>query len=399
MGKIVSEGLGEVQEFIDICDMAVGMSRTISGKIIPSERPEHMMMEQWSPLGIVGVITAFNFPVAVCGWNAALALICGDLIVWKPAPTACMVSIALAKIMCGVLEKNGWKNVMTVACGEADIGNALVVDERVPLISFTGSTKVGRHVSAEVHRRFGKTILELGGNNASIVMPDCNLDMAFAGSVFGAVGTCGQRCTSLRRLFIHESIYDSFVARLVKAYPGFNDRMGDPMDENTLLGPLHSKMGLDGYLNGIEEIKKQGGKILYGGARVEGRDGNYVLPTIAEINHDADIVKHEIFGPVLYVFKFSTLEEVIGWNNEVPQGLSSSLYTKDMQNLFKWLGPNGSDCGIVNCNIGTSGAEIGGAFGGEKETGGGREAGSDAWKQYMRRSTCTINYGNELPLA
>jgi len=380
MGKIVSEGLGEVQEFIDICDMAVGMSRTISGKVIPSERPDHMMMEHWNPLGIVGVITAFNFPVAVCGWNAALALICGDLIVWKPAPTACLVSIALAKIMCGVLEKNGFGNVMTVVCGDADIGNALVMDEKVPLISFTGSTKVGRHVSAEVHRRFGKTILELGGNNASIVMPDCNLDMAFAGSVFGAVGTCGQRCTSLRRLFIHESIYDSFVARLVKAYPGFNGRMGDPMDPDTLLGPLHSKMGLDGYLKGIEEIKKQGGKILYGGARVEGRDGNYVLPTIAEINHDADIVKHEIFAPVLYVFKFSTLDEVIEWNNEVPQGLSSSLYTKDLQKLFQWVGPTGSDCGLVNCNIGTSGAEIGGAFGGEKETGGGREAGSDAWK-------------------
>lgn len=260
-----------------------------------------------------------------------MALICGDLVVWKPALTTCLTTRALAGVICGVLKKNGFNNVVTVCCGDGpDLGEALVQDERIPLVSFTGSTKVGRHVSAEVHRRFGKTILELGGNNASIVMPDCNMDMAFAGSVFGAVGTCGQRCTSLRRLFLHESIYDSFVARLIKAYPGFNARMGDPLDDNTLLGPLHSKMGLDGYLKGIEEIKKQGGKILYGGEVVEGMEGNYVLPTIAEINHDADIVKSEIFAPVLYVFKFSTLDEVIEWNNEVPQGLSSSLYTKDL---------------------------------------------------------------------
>ena len=260
-----------------------------------------------------------------------MALICGDLVVWKPALTTCLTTRALAGVICGVLKKNGFNNVVTVCCGDGpDLGEALVQDERIPLVSFTGSTKVGRHVSAEVHRRFGKTILELGGNNASIVMPDCNMDMAFAGSVFGAVGTCGQRCTSLRRLFLHESIYDAFVARLIKAYPGFNARMGDPLDDNTLLGPLHSKMGLEGYLKGIEEIKKQGGKILYGGAVVEGMEGNYVLPTIAEINHDADIVKSEIFAPVLYVFKFSTLDEVIEWNNEVPQGLSSSLYTKDL---------------------------------------------------------------------
>ena len=403
MGKIKSEGLGEVQEVIDICDMAVGMSRTISGKVIPSERPEHAMMEQWNPLGIVGVITAFNFPQAVFGWNCALALICGDLVLWKPALTTCLTTRALAGVICSVLKKNGFNNVVTVCCGDGpDIGNALVTDERIPLVSFTGSTKVGRHVSAEVHRRFGKTILELGGNNASIVMPDCNMDMAFAGSVFGAVGTCGQRCTSLRRLFLHESIYDSFVARLIKAYPGFDSRMGDPLDDNTLLGPLHSKMGVEGYLKGIEDIKKEGGKILYGGNVVTDpkyADGNYVQPTIAEIHHDAAIVKTEIFAPVLYVFKFSTLDEAIEWNNEVPQGLSSSLYTKDMAATWKWMGPLGSDCGLVNTNIGTSGAEIGGAFGGEKETGGGRESGSDAWKQYMRRSTCTVNYGDELPLA
>ena len=400
MGKIKSEGLGEVQEFIDICDMAVGMSRTISGKVIPSERPDHWMLEQWNPLGIIGIVTAFNFPVAVAGWNISLALIAGDLVIWKPALTTCLTSIALAKIMCGVLAKNGFKNVVTVCCGDGpDIGNALVTDTNVPLVSFTGSTKVGRHVSAEVARRFGKTILELGGNNASIVMPDSDLDIALTGSIFGAVGTCGQRCTTLRRLFLHESVYDSFVAKMVDAYPKFEKRMGDPLDDNTLLGPLHFKQSVDAYLAGVEEIKKQGGKILYGGKKVEGMEGNYVLPTLVEISHDAPIVQTEIFAPILYLFKFSTLDEVIEWNNEVPQGLSSSLYTKNLQNLFQWMGPNGSDCGLVNCNIGTSGAEIGGAFGGEKETGGGRESGSDAWKQYMRRSTCTINHGKTLPLA
>lgn len=400
MGKIKSEGLGEVQEFIDICDMAVGMSRTIDGKVLNSERPDHWMMEVWNPIGIVGVITAFNFPVAVCGWNTALALICGDMVVWKPALTTCLTSVAMTKIMVDVLEKHGFKNVITLACGDGhDIGNALVMDHNIPLVSFTGSTAVGRHVSAEVHRRFGKTILELGGNNATIVMPDSDLDLAFTATIFGAVGTCGQRCTSQRRTFIHESIYDKFVERMVNAYPKFNEKMGDPLDPNTLLGPLHCKRSVEEYLKGLEKIKAAGGKILYGGKQVEGMDGNYVLPTIVEINHDADIVKHEIFAPIVYVFKFKTLEEVIQWNNEVPQGLSSALFTKNLQNMFHWVGPTGSDCGIVNTNIGTSGAEIGGAFGGEKETGGGRESGSDAWKQYMRRSTCTVNYGNALPLA
>lgn len=319
---------------------------------------------------------------------------------WKPALTACLSTIATAKIVVDVLKKNGFNSVVTVCCGDGpDIGDALVKDERVPLVSFTGSTNIGRHVSAEVHRRFGKTILELGGNNASIVMADSDLEIAFQGSIFGAVGTCGQRCTTLRRLFLHESIYDNFVERMVKAYPAFEKRMGDPLDDNTLLGPLHMPRSVDQYLAGIEEIKKQGGKVLYGGKKIEGMEGNYVLPTIVEIKHDAPIVMTEIFAPILYVFKFSTLEEVIEWNNEVPQGLSSSLYTKNLQNLFHWMGPAGSDCGLVNCNIGTSGAEIGGAFGGEKETGGGRESGSDAWKQYCRRSTCTINYGKVLPLA
>ena len=397
MGKIKSEGLGEVQEFIDICDMAVGMSRTIDGKVLPSERPGHFMLEQWNPVGTVGVITAFNFPIAVCGWNVALALICGDTVIWKGAQTTSLVACALGKAMVDVLAKNGFKSVLTVCCGDGvNIGNAIVKDPRVPLVSFTGSTAVGRQVSSEVHARFGRTILELGGNNAAIVMPDADIELVFTGSIFSAVGTCGQRCTSLRRIILHESLYDAFVERMVSAYPKL--KIGNPLEDGTLVGPLHSKQSVKNYLDGLEEIKKQGGKILYGGKKLPG-PGNYVEPTIVTIDHDAPIVKHEIFAPIVYVFKFKTLEQAIKMNNSVPQGLSSSLFTKNLQNLFKWMGPLGSDCGIINCNIGTSGAEIGGAFGGEKETGGGRESGSDAWKQYMRRATCTVNYSDQLPLA
>jgi len=397
MGKIKSEGLGEVQEFIDICDMAVGMSRTIDGKVLPSERPGHFMLEQWNPVGTVGVITAFNFPIAVCGWNVALALICGDTVIWKGAQTTSLVACALGKAMVDVLAKNGFKSVLTVCCGDGvNIGNAIVKDPRVPLVSFTGSTAVGRQVSSEVHARFGRTILELGGNNAAIVMPDADIELVFTGSIFSAVGTCGQRCTSLRRIILHESLYDAFVERMVSAYPKL--KIGNPLEDGTLVGPLHSKQSVKNYLDGLEEIKKQGGKILYGGKKLPG-PGNYVEPTIVAIDHDAPIVKHEIFAPIVYVFKFKTLEQAIKMNNSVPQGLSSSLFTKNLQNLFKWMGPLGSDCGIINCNIGTSGAEIGGAFGGEKETGGGRESGSDAWKQYMRRATCTVNYSDQLPLA
>jgi len=397
MGKIKSEGLGEVQEFIDICDMAVGMSRTIDGKVLPSERPGHFMLEQWNPVGTVGVITAFNFPIAVCGWNVALALICGDTVIWKGAQTTSLVACALGKAMVDVLAKNGFKSVLTVCCGDGvNIGNAIVKDPRVPLVSFTGSTAVGRQVSSEVHARFGRTILELGGNNAAIVMPDADIELVFTGSIFSAVGTCGQRCTSLRRIILHESLYDAFVERMVSAYPKL--KIGNPLEDGTLVGPLHSKQSVKNYVDGLEEIKKQGGKILYGGKKLPG-PGNYVEPTIVAIDHDAPIVKHEIFAPIVYVFKFKTLEQAIKMNNSVPQGLSSSLFTKNLQNLFKWMGPLGSDCGIINCNIGTSGAEIGGAFGGEKETGGGRESGSDAWKQYMRRATCTVNYSDQLPLA
>jgi len=400
MGKIRSEGLGEVQEYIDICDMATGMSRTISGKVIPSERPDHWMMEVWNPIGIVGCISAFNFPVAVAGWNTAIALICGDLVMWKPALTSCLVTIAVQKLLAGVLEKFGFKSVACACCGDGpDVGNEMVQDKRINLVSFTGSTAVGRQVSTTVAARFGKCLLELGGNNATIVMPDGDLELAFQGSVFAAAGTAGQRCTTLRRLFLHESIYDGFVKRLASAYAKVAARIGDPMHPDTLLGPLHTKRAVQEYLDGIEQIKRQGGEILFGGEAVTSRAGNYVLPTLVAIHHGAPIVQKEIFAPILYVMKFKTLEEAIAYNNEVPQGLSSAVFTKSIQNLFKWIGPNGSDCGIVNCNIGTSGAEIGGAFGGEKETGGGREAGSDAWKQYMRRSTCTVNYSDVLPLA
>ena len=306
MGKIRSEGLGEVQEFIDICDMAVGMSRTIDGKVFNSERPGHFMMEVWNPIGNVGVITAFNFPVAVCGWNACLGLICGDQIIWKGAQTVSLVTVALGKIITDVLKQNGFNSVMTVITGDGpNIGNAMVQDPRVPLVSFTGSTAVGRSVSADVHRRFGNTILELGGNNAAIIMPDADLELAFQGAVFAAVGTCGQRCTSLRRIFLHDSIYDAFVARMVKAYSSVV--IGDPMDPKTLMGPMHNEIGVRGYTEGLEKIKAQGGRILYGGKRLPG-PGNYVEPTIVEISPDAPIVQEEIFAPIVYVFKFNNLE-------------------------------------------------------------------------------------------
>lgn len=397
MGKIKAEGDGEVQEVIDICDLACGLSRSLEGKVLPSERPGHMMLECWNPLGLVGVITAFNFPCAVFGWNACIGLVCGDLIMWKGAPSTPLVSIATLKIFADVLKENGFNSVVTLCQGDGkEIGELMTNDKRLPLISFTGSCGVGRHVGETVSKRFGKTILELGGNNAVIILEDANVDMALKACAFSAVGTCGQRCTSLRRIYLQESIYDGFVEKLVKSYSSV--KIGNQLDEETLVGPLHNQMGVDIYTNAIEEIKKQGGKILTGGNVIEG-EGNYVEPTIVEMDKDADIVKTETFAPVLYVFKIKDIDEAIKYNNDVPQGLSSSLFTNDIKNYFKWIGPTGSDCGLVNCNIGSSGAEIGGAFGGEKETGGGRESGSDAWKQYMRRSTCTINFSPELPLA
>ncbi|XP_057592322.1 alpha-aminoadipic semialdehyde dehydrogenase isoform X3 [Hippopotamus amphibius kiboko] len=357
MGKILVEGVGEVQEYVDICDYAVGLSRMIGGPILPSERPGHALIEQWNPVGLVGIITAFNFPVAVYGWNNAIAMICGN---------ACLCT-AMAK------------------------------DEQVNLLSFTGSTQVGKQVALMVQERFGRSLLELGGNNAIIAFEDADLSLVVPSALFAAVGTAGQRCTTARRLFLHESIHDEVVNRLKKAYAQI--RVGNPWDSNVLYGPLHTKQAVSMFLGAVEEAKKEGGTVVYGG-KVMDRPGNYVEPTIVTgLDHCASIVHTETFAPILYVFKFKNEDEVFAWNNEVKQGLSSSIFTKDLGRIFRWLGPKGSDCGIVNVNIPTSGAEIGGAFGGEKHTGGGRESGSDAWKQYMRRSTCTINYSKDLPLA
>lgn len=405
MGKILSEGEGEVQEAIDICDYAVGLSRTISGKTLPSERENHMIIENWNPLGLIGVITAFNFPAAVLGWNTAISMVCGDLTVWKGSPSTNLITIAVTKIIAEVLDKWGFSGVFTMVSGGPQIGEKITTDERIKLVSFTGSTAVGKRVASVVHSRFGRTILELGGNNALVVMDDADLKMALAATVFAAVGTCGQRCTTLRRLILHEKIYDEFVQMLLKIYPTI--KIGDPNDSETLCGPLHSTRQVKEYLDGIVEIKKQGGKILYGGKLYDGfkdgqehlKNGNYVYPTVVEIDHKAETVQKELFSPVLYVLKCSSLEEAIKINNGVPQGLSSGLFSKNMQNIFKWINANGSDCGLVNCNVGTSGAEIGGGFGGEKETGGGRESGGEAWRQYMRQTTCTVNYGSEIKLA
>ena len=402
MGKVKSEGLGEVQEFIDICDLACGMSRQLPGQILPSERPGHVLIETWNPLGMVGIISAFNFPVAVYGWNVAISLICGNVNIWKGASSVSLTTIATTKIVGDVLAKNGFPGVVTTAIGPGStIGELLINDPRLHLLSFTGSTQIGRRVSSIAANRFARTILELGGNNASVVMDDADLQMAIRGSAFGAVGTAGQRCTSLRRLLIHASVYDEVVAGLVGIYTQIvANNVGNSLaDSGVLLGPLHTDEALQKeYLGGLEAIKAEGGRVLFGGKKIQ-RPGNFVEPTLVEISHDAPIVKTELFVPILYLIKIHSFEEAVALNNSVPQGLSSSIYTKDMRKVFQWIGPNGADTGLVNVNAGTSGAEIGGGFGGEKETGGGRESGSDAWKQYMRRGTCTINYSNDLPLA
>lgn len=401
MGKILSEGIGEVQEFIDCCDMAAGMSRTIGGQVLHSERAGHTLLECWNPLGSVGIITAFNFPCAVLGWNLAISLICGNTNIWKGASTTPLVTIATMKIIATVLEENGVPaGVVTCVMGPGrTIGEKLLHDARLPLISFTGSSEIGVHVAETVHKRFGRTILELGGNNASIVMSDADQEMALRASVFGAVGTAGQRCTSLRRLLIQDTIYDDFVAKLVRAYKSIQP--GDPLTPGTLLGPVHTPGAIKEYTEGLETIKGQGGTVLTGGRVYTERAGYYVEPTIVEVDssHLPAVVSTELFVPILYVMKVSSFEHAVQLNNSVPQGLSSSIFTKDMQRVFQWMGPLGSDCGIVNVNCGTSGAEIGGAFGGHKATGAGTESGSDSWKQYMRRGTCTINYSNSLPLA
>ncbi|KFM61509.1 Alpha-aminoadipic semialdehyde dehydrogenase, partial [Stegodyphus mimosarum] len=369
MGKILPEGEGEVQEYIDICDYAVGLSRMIDGKVLPSERPGHALLEIWNPLGAIGIITAFNFPVAVYGWNNAIAMICGDVMVWKGASTTMLTSVAVIKIISSVLERNKLPGaICSLVCGGADIGAIMAKDERLPLISFTGSTNVGLQVAMQVQNRFGRSLLELGGNNAIIVAEDADLNMVIQSAVFACVGTAGQRCTTTRRLIVHEKVYSEVVDRLKKAYTKI--RIGDPTEPGTLYGPMHTKRSIDDYLKAIEQAKQLGGVIEYGGKVLE-MPGNYVEPTIITgLAHDAEVVHRETFAPIVYVLKTSSVDEAIKWNNEVKQGLSSSIFTQNLGNVFKWLGPKGSDCGIVNVNIPTSGAEIGGAFGGEKHTGG-----------------------------
>lgn len=400
MGKSLQEGLGEVQEMIDICDFAVGLSRQLYGLTMHSERPMHRMYEQWHPMGIVGIISAFNFPVAVWSWNSMLAWVCGDVCIWKPSSKTPLCAVACQNIIKTVLERNNVPEGVSCLVTGNESGDLINNDKRIPLVSFTGSTRIGRHVSKTVAERFGNTILELGGNNAIIVSEHADINMVLVGAVFGAVGTAGQRCTSTRRLIIHESIYDKTAEVLKNAYGQL--KIGNPLDSNNHVGPLIDKGAVQDYLNAIEKAKQQGGKVLVEGGVVEGSDyesGCYVKPCIIEAENHFDIVQEETFAPILYIMKYTTLEEAIGMQNGVPQGLSSSIFTNNMREMELFLSQAGSDCGIANVNIGTSGAEIGGAFGGEKETGGGRESGSDAWKAYMRRQTNTINYGTELPLA
>ena len=401
MGKSLQEGWGEVQEMIDICDYAVGLSRQLTGLTIQSERPNHHMMEQWHPLGIVGVISAFNFPVAVWSWNAALAWVCGDVVVWKASEKAPLCAVACQHLWNQVAEANNLpEGISTVVTGAVEAGQWMTTDARVPLVSATGSTAMGRKVGAAVAERFGRTILELGGNNAIIVTPEADLKMTVIGTVFGAVGTAGQRCTSTRRLIVHESIVDKLVDVLKKAYSQLT--IGNPLDPSVHVGPLIDSAAVAQYQRALTEVVREGGTLLVEGGVLSGpgyESGCYVKPAIARVENHYAIVQHETFAPILYVMTYSTLEEAIALQNGVPQGLSSAIMTLNMREAHTFLSAAGSDCGIANVNIGTSGAEIGGAFGGEKETGGGRESGSDSWKAYMRRQTNTLNYGNNLPLA
>jgi len=401
MGKSYQEGLGEVQEMIDICDFAVGLSRQLHGFTMHSERPNHRMYEQWHPLGPVGIITAFNFPVAVWSWNSMLAWVCGDTCIWKPSEKTPLCSVACQLITQRVFEANGVpEGVSCLVNGDAKVGQQMSADERIPLISATGSSRMGRAVARTVSERLGRTLLELGGNNAIIITENANLDIAIRGALFGAVGTAGQRCTTTRRLIVHESLYNQVKERLVSAYGKL--RIGTPLDPENPVGPLIDKLAVKSYLNALKEIKKEGGNLLVPGGVLKGKgfeSGCYVKPAIAEVKNHFNIVQQETFAPILYLIKYKTIEEAIELQNGVKQGLSSSIMTTNMREMEKFLSAEGSDCGIANVNIGTSGAEIGGAFGGEKETGGGRESGSDAWKMYMRRQTNTINYGETLPLA
>jgi aldehyde dehydrogenase (NAD+) len=401
MGKSLQEGLGEVQEIIDICDFAVGLSRQLYGLTMHSERPQHRMCEQYHSLGIVGIISAFNFPVAVWSWNAMIAWVCGDVCVWKPSEKTPLTGIACQNIIQDVLRKNEiTEGVSCLISGDYQVGEWLTTDKRVPLISATGSTRMGKIVGAAVASRMGRSLLELGGNNAIIITENADLNIAIVAVVFGAVGTAGQRCTSTRRVIIHESMYEEVKTRLVKAYGQL--RIGNPLDETNHVGPLIDKKAVIAYVSAAHEVKEEGGTMLVEEEILEGKgfeSGCYVKPCIGEVESNFKIVKHETFAPILYIMKYKTLEEAIQIQNNVPQGLSSSIFTLNMREAEQFLSINGSDCGIANVNIGTSGAEIGGAFGGEKETGGGRESGSDAWKAYMRRQTNTINYGTQLPLA
>ncbi|TLV01166.1 L-piperidine-6-carboxylate dehydrogenase [Dyadobacter luticola] len=401
MGKSLQEGLGEVQEMIDICDFAVGISRQLYGLTMHSERPQHRMYEQWHPIGIVGIISAFNFPVAVWSWNAMIAWVCGDVCVWKPSEKTPLTALACQSIIKIVLENNNLpEGISSIVTGGRDVGKWLAEDPRVALVSATGSTPMGRSVGEAVARRLGKSLLELGGNNAIIVTPSADLSIAVPGIVFGAVGTAGQRCTSTRRIIVHESIYEDLENRLVKAYSQL--KIGNPLDASNHVGPLIDQLAVEKYLDTVGKVKQAGGKFIVEPGVLSGEgfsSGCYVNPCIAEVQNDYEIVQHETFAPILYLIKYSEIEEAIAIQNDVPQGLSSAIFTLNLRESELFLSQQGSDCGIANVNIGTSGAEIGGAFGGEKETGGGRESGSDAWKAYMRRQTNTINYGTALPLA
>lgn len=402
-GKILTEGLGEVQEMIDICDFAVGLSRQLYGLTIASERPMHKMQENWHPAGVVGVISAFNFPVAVWCWNFALAVVCGDSVVWKPSEKTPLTAMACQALFEKAAARFGKapKGLSELVIGERNIGEKMVDDKRLPIISATGSTRMGREVGPRVAARFGKTILELGGNNAMILAPSAAQDLALMATVFGAVGTAGQRCTSQRRLIVHKDIADKFVPRVKKAYQSVHPKIGSPLESNTLLGPLIDKQAFDAMQAALKKAKSAGGKVT-GGERVLAKEypkAYYVTPAIVEMPKHHDVLKHETFAPIMYVVKYNKIDEAIEIQNDVPQGLSSCIFTNDVREAELFTSAAGSDCGIANVNLGTSGAEIGGAFGGEKETGGGRESGSDSWKAYMRRSTNTINYGTALPLA
>jgi aldehyde dehydrogenase (NAD+) len=395
MGKILAEGRGEVQEMIDIADFAVGLSRQLYGLTMHSERPGHRMYEQWHPLGIAGVISAFNFPVAVWAWNAMIAAVCGDCVLWRPSSETPLTAIAVQKICNRVLDRHGMKGIFSLVIGKSDpIAERLIRDRRIPLVSFTGSTGVGRHVAEVVAGRLGRSILELGGNNGIIAMDDCNTDLLLRAVLFGAVGTAGQRCTTTRRLFLQRGIASKMTAALVNAYRQV--KIGNPVEERTLMGPLVNRRAVDDMMDGIRRIREQGGEILTGGGHLT---GCFVEPTLVRTRPDMPMLKEEIFAPILYLVEFDHLDEAIHWHNDVPQGLSSAIFTNNLIAAETFLSHRGSDCGIANVNIGTSGAEIGGAFGGEKETGGGRESGSDAWKAYMRRQTNTLNWSTQLPLA